>query len=99
MPRLTRPLYQRSEGADDDRWLLVLDTDANRLFVEHQTTRGDMRGRGYATSTDEIDIDTFLRDSGPGRHALVELLAALFEDRTDPSPRHDQVGLAPLSAT
>jgi hypothetical protein len=66
MPRLTKPLYQRSEGADDDRWLLVPDTDAGRLFVEHVTTRGDMRGRGYATATDEIEIGAFLRESGPG---------------------------------
>jgi hypothetical protein len=33
MPVLVKPLYQRSEGRDDERWCLVLDTDANRLFV------------------------------------------------------------------
>jgi hypothetical protein len=30
MMLLRRPPYQRTEGADDDRWLLVFDTDANR---------------------------------------------------------------------
>ena len=44
MPLLRKPLYQRSEGADDDRWRLAFDTDTRRLFVEHEQTRGDMRG-------------------------------------------------------
>ena len=64
MPLLRKPLYQRSEGADDDRWRLAFDTDSRRLFVEHEQTRGDMRGWGYATMTDEIDLAAFLRDEG-----------------------------------
>jgi hypothetical protein len=100
MPRLTKPLYQRSEGADEDCWLLVLDTDASRLFVEHEAARGDMRGRGYATATDEIEIGAFLREFGPGQDALIKLLAALFEDRAGLAPRRDdQLGLAQLSMT
>jgi hypothetical protein len=99
MSRLTRPLYRRSEGADDDRWLLVLDTDASRLYVEHVTTRGDMRGPRYATRTSEIEIGAFLSESGPGQDALLKLLAGLLEDRTGPAPRCDHVGLAPLSMT
>jgi hypothetical protein len=61
MPLLRKPLYQRSEGADEDRWRLVFDTDASRLFVEHEKTRGDMRGSGYGTDIDELDVATFLR--------------------------------------
>src|SRR5258706_16258861 len=56
MPHLRRPLYQRSDGADEDCWRLVFDTDARRLFVEHEAKRGDMRGSGYGIHTDEIDI-------------------------------------------
>jgi len=56
MPQLTRPLYQRSEGGDEDRWRLVFDTDTKRLFVAHEKRRGDTRGAGYATSTEEIDV-------------------------------------------
>jgi hypothetical protein len=55
MPQLRKPLYQRSEGADEDCWRLVFDTDSSRLFVEHESIRGDMRGSGYATDTDEIN--------------------------------------------
>jgi len=80
MPLLRKPLYQRSEGRDEDRWRLAFDTDTRRLFVEHETTRGDMRGSGYNTNTDEIDVADFLRESGEGPRELVQLLGALFED-------------------
>jgi hypothetical protein len=80
MPQLTKPLYQRSEGADEDRWRLVFDTDTSRLFVEHEQTRGDTRGSGYAVNTDEIDVAAFLAEPSQGQRELVQLLKALFED-------------------
>jgi hypothetical protein len=83
MPRLVRPLYQRSEGRDEDRWCLVLDTDANRLFVELEQTRGDMRGRGYGTDIDEIDVTEFLNERGPGHDELIRLLSGLFEKQRE----------------
>jgi hypothetical protein len=83
MPLLSRPLYQRSEGADEDRWRLVFDTDANRLFVEHEKTRGDVRGRGYGIHTDEMDVAAFLGEHGQGQQALVQLLSKLFDDRSE----------------
>jgi hypothetical protein len=86
MPLLRRPLYQRSEGADEDRWRLAFDTDANRLFVEHEKTRGDMRGSGYGIDTDEMDIADFLNQRGQGQQALIQLLGTLFEDRNE-APR------------
>jgi hypothetical protein len=84
MPLHRKPLYQRSEGADDDRWRLAFDTDTRRLFVEHEQTRGDMRGHGYATTTDEIDLNMFLRDDGEAQRELVHLLGALFMDHDEP---------------
>jgi hypothetical protein len=88
MPQLRRPLYQRNEGADEDRWCLVFDTEAVRLFVEHEIRRGDMRGSGYGVTIDEIDITDFLNERGSGEHEqgqreLVRLLGALFEDRKE----------------
>ena len=80
MPLLKKPLYQRSEGRDEDLWRLAFDTDARRLFVEHEQIRGDTRGRGYSIHTDEIDIADFLRQSGEGQRELVRLLGVLFED-------------------
>jgi hypothetical protein len=81
MPQLSRPLYQRGEGIDEDRWRLVFDTDANRLFVEHVKQRGDMRGSGCSTDTDEMDVTACLAERGRGQHALVQLIGTLFEDR------------------
>jgi hypothetical protein len=87
MPVLRRPLYQRSEGADEDRWGLVFNTDANRLFVEHESKRGDMRGSGYRINTEEIDLAAFFRESGQGQHELTALLNTLFDGRKDaPQP-------------
>jgi hypothetical protein len=86
MPLLRKSLYQRAEGADEDRWCLVFDTDANRLFVEHEEKRGDMRGAGYGVHTDEMDVAAYLNERGQGQQELVRLLGALFADRAD-SPR------------
>jgi len=83
MPVLRRPIYQRSEGADEDRWCLVFDTDANRLFVEHESKRGDMRGSGYSIKTEEIDVADFLSETGEGQHQFVQLLSTLFEKRKE----------------
>jgi hypothetical protein len=82
MPLLRKPLYQISEGPDEDRWRLAFDTDTRRLFVEHEKTRGDMRGSGYSTETDEMDVAEYLSDSGQdhGQHELVRLLGALFAE-------------------
>ena len=80
MPRLTKPLYQRNDGRDEDRWLVVFDTDARRLFVEHENIRGDMRGRGYSVETDEIELADYLAENGPGANELARLLGALFEE-------------------
>jgi hypothetical protein len=80
MPVLRRPIYQRSEGADEDRWGLVSDTDANRFFVEHESKRGDMRGSGYSINTEEIDIAAFLSQTTEGQHELARLLNILFEE-------------------
>jgi hypothetical protein len=83
MPWLRKPLYQRDEGSDQDRWGLVFDTDANRLFVEHERMRGDMRGSGYGIDIREMDVADFLKEPGPGQHQLVQLLGNLFEDHTE----------------
>jgi hypothetical protein len=85
MPRLRRPLYQRNEGSDEDRWRLVFDTDANRLFVEHESKRCDMRGPGYGIGTDEIGLADFLAQRGQGQRELVRLLATLFGGEDAPA--------------
>ena len=80
MPRLTKPLYQINDGRDEDRWRLEFDSDTRRLFVEHEKTRGDTRGRGYSIETDELEIADYLAENGPGAHELARLLGALFAE-------------------
>jgi hypothetical protein len=80
MPRLTKPLYQINNGPDEDRWLLAFDTDTRRLFVEHEKTRGDTRGRGYSIEIDELEVADYLGENGPGQDELVRLLGALFAE-------------------
>ena len=81
MPLLRKPLYQRSEGRDEDRWRLAFDTETHRVFVEHEKTRGDTRGSGYATETDEMEVADYLGENGQGQRELMRLLDALFEQR------------------
>ncbi len=82
MPLLCKALYQRTEGGDEDRWRLAFDTEAKRLFVEHEIKRGDTRGRGYSAHTDEHEIGAFLNAEGeeaPQRE-LMRVLTSLFEE-------------------
>jgi hypothetical protein len=87
MPLLRKPLYQRNDGADEDRWRLAFDTESRRLFVEHEKTRGDFSGSGYATETDELEVADYLGESGQGhdygQHELMRLFGVLFEDRSE----------------
>ncbi|WP_130581637.1 hypothetical protein [Bradyrhizobium sp. Leo170] len=86
MSLLRRPLYQRSEGVDEDRWRLAFDTETRRLFVEHEKKRGDFRGAGYAIETDEVELAEFLEQpsqGGQAREQLVKLLETLFTDDRD----------------
>jgi hypothetical protein len=85
MPTLVKPLYQRNEGRDEERWCLLFDTEGSRLFIEHEQTRGDMRGPGYSTAIDEIDITKFLNERGPGHQELLRLLGRMFEDQREPA--------------
>jgi hypothetical protein len=78
MPLWRKPFYQRSDGANEDRWNLAFDTDANRLFVEHEKMRGDMRGAGYGAETQEIEVAVFLNEHSRGQQELVRLLGTLF---------------------
>jgi hypothetical protein len=80
MPLLRKPLYQRNDGPDEDRWRLAFDTETHRLFVEHEKTRGDMRGFGYATETSDIEVTDYLAGEGQGQHELVRLLGTLFAE-------------------
>jgi hypothetical protein len=83
MMLLRRPLYQRTEGADDDRWLLVFDTDAKPVIVEQRK-----QARRYAwvrvrIKTEETELAALLGAIGRGQREIVQLLRRVLEARKD----------------
>lgn len=71
MPMHSRTLYQSSNG---DRWLLVRDAEANRLFVRHEANQASGGHRS------EIEIGPFLAGGqGPEQQALLRLIGTLVE--------------------
>jgi hypothetical protein len=71
---------------DEDWWRLVFDTDAKRLYVEHEWAHLDVRRGGPADNgTAEIEIPAFLRGGGQGeaQRELYRLLTELFEGQRD----------------
>ena len=82
MATLKTLLYQRAEGPNEDWWRLVLDTDAEKLTVEHEWRRENASGAGYQAATDELDVNAFLgADEGHGAQSeLMRVLARLFEE-------------------
>ena len=89
MPLLKRDLHRTAKGpviSGEDRWRLVFDTDAKRLYVEHVWEHVDVR-RGVATSKGraEVDVGSFLKQpgQGPAQRELLRLLSGLFGDKPD----------------
>ena len=86
MAVLKRLLHQRATGPvgnDEDWWRLVFDTDAGRLYVEHEWEHTDVRGLGVSNkSIEQIDIESFLLQPGQSaaHRELCSLLERLFED-------------------
>ena len=88
MALLKRELHRTAKGPvmnDQDWWRLVFDTDANRLYVEHEWHHTDVRGRGETDQgRSEMDVGAFLSrfGAGPEHRELVRLLSGLFGDKT-----------------
>jgi bifunctional DNA-binding transcriptional regulator/antitoxin component of YhaV-PrlF toxin-antitoxin module len=77
MPIETRKLYQSANG---DRWLLVRDSDAERVFIRHEANAAS---GGHKA---EIDIGTFLKSGrGPEHQELLRLIGTLVEDPEAPT--------------
>ena len=86
MPLLKRELHRIAKGPGmngEDQWRLVFDTDAKRLYVEHEWHHTDLRGGGSASSKgrSQMDIGSFLGQlrQGPAHWELQRLLSGLFE--------------------
>ena len=67
----TREIYHSANG---DRWLLALDSDADRVFVRHEP---NLPSGGQVA---DIELGAFLigAGSGPEKHELLRLIATLI---------------------
>ena len=84
-----RQLYASSNG---DTWLLVRDTEQERVFVLHQA---NLPSGGRETET---DIGTFLQlGKGPEQRELLRLIATLVEDEATPKSSDLRDDPPPLS--
>lgn len=89
MAKLKRELARRARGPvmnDEDWWRLVYDSEAKRLYVEHEWEHVDVRKAGKADKgTKELEIGQFLNEGGEGEahRELVRLISGLFEERRD----------------
>jgi hypothetical protein len=85
MPLLKREFHRRAKGPvmnDEDWWRLVFDTDAKRLYVEHEWAHTDVRkGSSADSGTAEFEISAFLNEPshGAAQRQLLRLLTNLFE--------------------
>jgi hypothetical protein len=88
MPMLKKEFYRTATGPvanDEDWWRLVFDTDARRLYVEHEWAYVDVRkgGRGDDGKV-EIEINEFLNKADwPAQRELLKLIRGLFESENN----------------
>jgi hypothetical protein len=91
MPVLKRQLSSRHGGAlgrDKDWWRLVYDTDAKRLYVEHEWSYFDEQRPGSPDGgTAEMELAAYLAEGGSsrGRLELDRLLRVLLAERLIPA--------------
>jgi hypothetical protein len=78
MPILSRQLYRSSNG---DRWLLVRDPAAGRVFVRHEA---NLASGGQIT---DAEIGNFLTEggTGPEKQELLRLIGSPVKDAEIPS--------------
>ena len=84
MAKLTRPLHELVRGGhmeNEDWWRLVFDTEAKRLFIEHEWNHTDMwRASRSNNGAAEFDINAFLAEGeAPAQAELLRVIESLFE--------------------
>ena len=86
MALLIRELQRSAKGPvanDEDCWRLVFDTDAKRLYIEHEWQHTDVRAAGRSDQGKEhIEIPEYLTQAGQtaGHRELWRLIQTLFRE-------------------
>jgi hypothetical protein len=86
MAKLTRLLHERVKGAhmeNEDWWRLAFDTEAKRLYIEHEWSHRDVwRASRSNSGTAEFDINGFLAEGeAPAQAELLQIIESLFRKR------------------
>jgi hypothetical protein len=82
MAKLTRQLHKLAKGGNEEWWRLVLDTKAQRLYIEHEWSHTDAwRASRSKSGTAEFDINGFLAEGeASAQAALQRIIEKLFEN-------------------
>ena len=100
MAKLTRLLHELVRGVhkeNEDRWRLVFDTEAKRLYVEHEWSHSDVwRVSRSNTGTSEFDINGFLVEGEePAQAELLRIIEGLFKKESGKHAQRPQRRKAP----
>jgi hypothetical protein len=82
MAQLTRLLHERVKGAqkeNKERWRLAFDTEAKRLYIEHEWSHADMwRDSRSNSGSVEFEINAFLAEGEePAQAELMQVIESL----------------------
>jgi hypothetical protein len=85
MAKLTRLLHERAKGAhkeNEDWWSLVFDTEAKRIYIEHEWSHKDTWRTARSNSgTAEFEINGFLAEGEAlAQVELLRIIESLFEN-------------------
>ncbi len=82
MAKLTRQLLKLAKGGNEEWWRLVFDTEAQRLYIEHEWSHTDAwRASRSKSGTAEFDINRFLAEGeAPAQAELQRIIESLFEN-------------------
>ncbi len=85
MAKLTRQLHERVKGGhmeNEDWWRLVFDTEAQRLYIEHEWSHTDAwRASRSKSGTAEFEVNSFLSEGeAPAQAELQRIIESLLEN-------------------
>ena len=75
-------LLKLAKGGNEEWWRLVFDTEAQRLYIEHEWSHTDAwRASRSKSGTAEFDINGFLAEGeAPAQAELQRIIESLFEN-------------------
>ncbi len=97
MAQLTRLLHERVKGPHKENkecWRLAFDTEAKRLYIEHEWSHADMwRDARSNSGSVEFEINAFLAEGEePAQAELMQVIESLFKKERGEYAKRPQRG-------